>query len=144
MQIFIGMKTFSKLFTLLALPLLILLGGCGHNVDTSAPIELNDGQKWTVPAEMMKHVQTMHQRVESEMAHELDDLPGLQANLIEDIDGVIAACTMEGKGHEELHKWLIPFMNHVKGFDTEASPELADVWFNEVVVSLKEFHKYFQ
>jgi len=52
-------------------------------------------------------------------------------------------CTMTGKSHDELHKWLLPYIDLVKGLseakdETEAARQLENIQ-----ISLNTYNQYF-
>lgn len=129
---------------LLALASALLIASCGHNIDTSAPIELNEGAKWTVPPVMHQHVVEMHKSVEAFGKDESAVFADLQVSLQAGTKNVIADCTMEGQGHIELHKWLLPFIDLINSLDDLESNEARSQWLSDIKASFINYHTYFE
>ena len=51
---------------------------------------------------------------------------------------------MKGKAHDELHKWLHPFMSRVNGYSIDMAADQKRDWFNEVEGSMNDFEQYFE
>ena len=112
--------------------------------DESEAIELNNGKKWVVDSKMIIHIREMENIVVAFNTEEQKDYKKLAKNLQSNIDLLTASCTMEGKAHDELHKWLVPFMDMVSVLtdaenDTEAAKQ-----FKNIQTSLITFNTYFQ
>jgi hypothetical protein len=73
--------------------------------DESQTIELNNGEKWKVNAEMIPHILEGEEILAK---YDNTDYKTLAKQLKEKNSGLIKSCTIEGKSHDELHKWLHP------------------------------------
>lgn len=118
-----------------------------HEHSLNESIELNNGSKWTVVPKMMQYIRNM----ESDVNHfgesqntELKDFKQLGASLQKNIDLLTSSCTMEGKAHDELHKWLVPYIDLVGKLNASKNSEEALHTFEEIKSSLKTFNKYFE
>lgn len=85
-----------------------------HEAAVSSALELNNGEKWTVNPEMMVHVRNMENELNSFTGTRLSDYQSLATKLQQYNDLIISSCTMKDKAHEELHKWLLPYIDSVK------------------------------
>ncbi len=104
-------------------------------------IELNNGQKWKVNTEMIPYV------LDAEKAfREYDniDYKGLAKKLEEKNQGLIKSCTMDGKSHDELHKWLHPHLELVKSLSEAGEIKNANEIIEQLKESFKTYHTYFQ
>ena len=116
--------------------LALSLSGCVNDKNSVAvaDIELNNGEKWIMDEAMLKYIIAMEVAVNDFEPH--GDISKLKAILKDNLEEVISNCTMEGKVHAELHKWLIPFMEYVDSMDKKN------------IESLKQhfiiFHTYFK
>lgn len=68
----------------------------------------------------------------------------LAEKLQSNIELLTSNCTMEGQAHDELHKWLLPYIDMVNELsaakdDTEASKQ-----FVNIQISFTTFNQYFQ
>jgi hypothetical protein len=83
-------------------------------------LELDAGQRWVVDAAMMAHLGAMESDLRDFRGERRQDYQELAGRLQKRLGSLVAGCTMEGKAHDELHKWLVPFMAEVQAFaDTE-------------------------
>ena len=74
----------------------------------SEAIELDNGERWIVNDEMKPFVSRGHLLVDDFIQNKSTDHKLLADQLMIQNDQLIQSCTMDGKGHEELHKWLLP------------------------------------
>ena len=113
-----------------------------HNTE-KLTIELNSGEKWNVDANMMTHIRNMENDVISFSGAELKDYHFLAKKLQSNVDLLTSNCTMKGKAHDELHKWLVPYIDLVNEMlevqdVTQGSGHLVNLQ-----KSFKEFNRYF-
>ena len=118
-----------------------------HQHSESDSIELNNGAKWKVVSEMMAHIRNMESDINlfSETKQtELKDFTQLAARLQKNIDLLTSNCTMEGKAHDELHKWLLPYIDMVDKLNKSKNNDEALRTFEEIKASYKLFNIYFE
>mgnify|MGYP000125382713 FL=1 len=115
-----------------------------HHDDESEAIELNNGEKWTVDANMLTHIRTMENDVVSYAKVEQKDYKSLSEKLQSNIDLLTSNCTMKGKAHDELHKWLLPYIDLVKEFSEAKDETEASKHFENIQTSFTTFNQYFQ
>jgi hypothetical protein len=118
-----------------------------HHHNETNSIELNNGAKWKVVPEMMKHIRNMESDVYrfNESQHlELNDFTLLSKNLQKNIDLLTSNCTMEGKAHDELHKWLLPYIDMVDKLNKSKTKEEALLTAEEITSSFKTLNIYFE
>ena len=114
-----------------------------HNAEIQT-IELNNGEKWKVDANMITHIRNMKNDVISFAKVEQKDYKSLSEKLQSNIDLLTSNCTMKGKAHDELHKWLLPYMDLVKQL-SEAKDEREETkQFENIQTSFTTFNQYFQ
>lgn len=118
-----------------------------HQHSESEAIELNNGAKWTVVPDMMKFIRTMEsditQFTESKKT-DLKDFQQLGAALQKNIDLLTSNCTMEGKAHDELHKWLVPYIDLVNKLNKSENADMAKKVVEEIQTSYQTFNIYFE
>jgi hypothetical protein len=110
-------------------------------------IEFNNGAKWKVVPEMMKHIRNMESDIVvfTEGKHtELKNFTQLGESLQKNIDLLTSNCTMEGKAHDELHKWLLPYIDMVDKLNKSKNNDEALRLFEEIKASYKTFNLYFE
>lgn len=118
-----------------------------HQNTESDSIELNNGTKWIVVPEMMAHIRNMESEINrfAEAKHtELKDFTQLGASLQKNIDLLTSNCTMKGKAHDELHKWLLPYIDMVDKLNKSKNNEEALNNFEEIKASYITFNLYFE
>lgn len=118
-----------------------------HHHTEGAVIELNNGHKWKVEVEMMKYVTKMQSDVKlfSDANNKnLNNYITLGAGLQKNIDLLTSNCTMEGKAHDELHKWLLPYIDMVDKLNKSKNDSDAQAIFKEIENSFVLFNQYFE
>ena len=118
-----------------------------HQHNEGDSIELNNGSKWEVVPEMMAHIRKMESDINRfvEAKHtELKDFTQFGASLQKNIDLLTSNCTMEGKAHDELHKWLLPYIDMVDKLNKSKNNDEALHTFEEIKASYQTFNIYFE
>ncbi len=108
-----------------------------HSHEDSEAIVLNDGQKWKVVPDMLQIIRNMEADIEA-----YSDTTGfdiLSKRLAKNIDSLTSNCTMTGQAHDELHKWLLPFIDLVN----ESKEEKTATEQAELLVRLKASYELF-
>ena len=115
-----------------------------HHDDESEAIELNNGEKWQVNANMITHIRNMENDVISFAKVEQKDYKVLSEKLQASIDLLTSNCTMTGQAHDELHKWLLPYMDLVEELSEAINEAEALQQFENIQTSFTTFNQYFQ
>ena len=146
-------KTFMSKKTVIIAPLISLfLFSCSntasqkehqHNTETQI-IELNNGEKWKVDDNMLVHIRNMENDVHAFTTTEQKNYGLLADKLQKNIDLLTSDCTMKGKAHDELHKWLLPYIDLVKELSENEDQTEAAKQFENIQTSFKTFNQYFQ
>lgn len=118
-----------KFIPLLLLPFLFSFSACGgHAAHGDEQLELNNGEKWKVNEEMKPYVEAGRVLLNSYLAEGGTDGKKLATDLQEQNSKLIKSCTMDGKSHDELHKWLHPHLELVKELSkAETADEVTQV-----------------
>ena len=82
-----------------------------HSVENA--IELENGEKWIVVDEMMEHIQNMEADLKKFEDLMVKDYSALAIKLEGNVNLLTSNFTMTGKAHDELHKWLLPYIDLV-------------------------------
>jgi len=115
-----------------------------HNAEIQT-IELNNGEKWKVDANMITHIRNMENDVISfAKVEQKKDYKSLSEKLQSNIDLLTSNCTMKGKAHDELHKWLLPYIDLVKELSEAKNETEAEKRFENIQISFTTFNQYFQ
>ena len=124
------------------LALAISMIGC--NTHSNEPLELDNGQKWKVVETMLIYIQNMENDVTSFKGKTLDEYKNLSKDLKKNIDLLVSNCTMKGQAHDELHKWLLPYMKLVDKFSATETAQEASEYFQQIKKSFTNFNQYFK
>ncbi len=114
-----------------------------HNAEIQT-IELNNGEKWKVDANMITHIRNMENDIISFSTVEHKDYKSFAEKLQSNIDLLTSNCTMKGKAHDELHKWLLPYIDLVKELSAAKDETEAAKQFENIQISFTTFNQYFQ
>lgn len=114
-----------------------------HDEKTEA-IELINGEKWKVDDNMLVHIRNMENDVIFFAKVEQKDYRSLSKKLQSNIDLLTSNCTMKGKAHDELHKWLLPYIDLVNQLSEEEDQVEAAKQFQNIQTSFTTFNQYFQ
>lgn len=114
-----------------------------HN-DEIQDIELNNGEKWKVDAAMLTHIRNMENDVISFAKIEQKDYKLIAKKLQINVDLLTSNCTMKGKAHDELHKWLLPYIDIVNELSEAKDETKAAKYFEKIQNSFTTFNNYFQ
>lgn len=140
----------------------VLLTACGKKETQTAPevqteettpvaeeateegIALNNGEKWMVNEEMKPHVTATENLFNTYVSTNGTDYQKLASAMKINIDQLIKSCTMQGQSHDELHKWLHPFMEQVAELKEAKTAVEATEVLTEIKTSFEVYHQYFQ
>lgn len=115
-----------------------------QNDEDAVTMGLNNGEKWLVNEEMKPFVLNGSKLVNAYIRNNQTDYKALAIQLKDQNNKLIKSCTMDGKSHDELHKWLLPHLELVK--ELENSPDENEV--KEIVLNLQKsnemYHQYFK
>ena len=103
----------------------------------SDEIELNEGSKWKVVPEMLGIIRAMESDVN--LFIDTSDFKSLSIALGANVDSLTTNCTMKGKAHDELHKWLLPFIDLV--YESQEAKTVTDQ--TEILLRLKASYELF-
>ncbi len=150
------MKTLT-LFSLLS-TFIILMSACNNSsnvnheensvqsnqVNNELDIQLNDGQKWQVNEEMKPPLQRSEMALNNYEKNSAKDYEILAEQLKANNDELVKTCTMKGKSHDELHKWLHPHMKLTNVLLKTENQKEADQIIAQLKSSFDTYHQYFQ
>lgn len=108
------------------------------------PIVLDNGEKWKVDDNMMVHVQNMEIEINSFDSQNENDFAVLAKSINNHLDLLTGNCTMKGQAHDELHKWLLPFLDLSEEFSASQTIEEFTTNFKKIKTSFVTFNTYFK
>jgi hypothetical protein len=111
-----------------------------HNNEMQT-IELSNGAKWKVDANMITHIRNMENDINIFSNVEQKDYKSLAEKLQSNIDLLTSNCTMKGKAHDELHKWLLPYIDMVKELSEAKDETEASKQFENIQISFTTFNQ---
>lgn len=115
-----------------------------HHDHENEVISLNNEKKWKVDDGMMIHIVSMENDVHTFEAKSVNDYPIMAKKLENNIDLLTSNCTMKGQAHDELHKWLLPFIDLSDEFSKSKSEQEFAVNFQKIKTSFITFNTYFE
>ena len=107
-------------------------------------IELDNGAKWPVNEEMKVYVTNGEALVTAYIENGDSDYEKLADEVAEQNDMLIQSCTMTGKSHEELHKWLEPHLKLTNMLEDLPNAEMAQKVIERLHASYEIYHENFQ
>ncbi len=109
-----------------------------------AGLSLNEGKKWVLAKPMMVHIRNLEKEVQDFESTPGGDETVLARHIQENLGRFVTNCTMEGKAHEELHKWLMPLLGVSAEYAKATDPRVQQQKRQEIQESLEVFHSYFE
>ena len=111
-------------------------------------IQLNNGAKWKVDEKMMSFIMKIEEDAtgfsKDAKTKSVEVYNQLASSISTNLDSLTSNCTMSGQAHDELHKWLLPFLDLSEEFSASSAVEKSDSLYNQILNSLGEFHEYFE
>ena len=114
-----------------------------NEVESNALV-LNDGSKWKVNEEMMPAINAIEKDLNEYSSSDEGDYTVLAENLQNSIGLLTSSCTMQGQSHDELHKWLLPFINSVKELTEVENENDATEIIETIQASFNTYSEYFE
>lgn len=111
-----------------------------HAVD----IRLNAGKKWAVNEAMKPHIELGRSALEAYIKEERTDHQELSKTLERHNQALIQSCTMTGKSHDELHKWLHPHMGLVDALSEARNEQKVSEIIKGLERSFQTYEDHFQ
>jgi hypothetical protein len=93
---------------------------------------------------MMVHVRNLEKAVRDFENPSGQDHAVLAAEIQDHLGRLVTHCTMEGKAHDALHKWLMPFLGLSADYSKAADPHAQERKLHEIEQALLVFNEYFE
>lgn len=107
-------------------------------------LSLNNGEKWQVNPEMMVHINASESLLQNSEPASDQDYADLAADLKENKNQLIYACTMKGPSHDALHLWLLPYIGRIDDLAEAESENDKKKAVTELRQSFDTFRTYFE
>lgn len=112
-------------------------------VDTS--IHLNKGKKWKVESKMLLFIRNMETELnKQEQFNSLEQYKNLSLVLKSNLDSLTSNCVMEGEAHDELHKWLLPYIDLTDSLNNASDLNISEQLRLTIKDTYKTFNYYFE
>lgn len=108
---------------------------------------LDDGRKWRVSPSMMAPIRRHQDRLRSARPEDLSEAGAATAladSLFNDMDELVRACDMKGRGHDVLHDWLMPHMGLLQRLERAADADTMAAVMAALDRSNDLFDRYFE
>ncbi|MBL7897037.1 MAG: hypothetical protein JNJ99_00790 [Crocinitomicaceae bacterium] len=111
-------------------------------------IQLNNGAKWKLDEKMMSFIMKIEEDAtgfsKDAKTKSIEMYNELASSISTNLDSLTSNCTMSGQAHDELHKWLLPFLDLNEEFSASTVVVKSDSHYKHILNSLGEFHQNFQ
>lgn len=104
-------------------------------------INLNKGEKWLVEPTMLSLIHKMEREV---LDFDQQSFTQLGHQLSSDVEELTSNCTMTGQAHDELHKWLLPYIDLVDSLTQTNDQKEARALYQQIKQSFHTFNQYFK
>lgn len=117
-----------------------------ESVEITTPhhLELKKGNKWIVDEGIAEGIDEINQVIKAHKGEKVLDYQLLGDAIAVQIKHIISSCTMKGKAHGELHKWLLPFLDLKEALVMTASPEEGAAVLENIKSELTVYAIYFK
>jgi hypothetical protein len=105
---------------------------------------LIDNQKWVIDEGMRVSIDSIEMNMAAFNGSTLEEYTTLSGDLSHHTKSIISNCTMTGQAHDELHKWLLPFIDLRKSLDGIAELGEGEMIASELNHELIIFNDFFE
>lgn len=112
-----------------------------HSHDADEAIQLNNGKKWKVDDAMLVHIRNV-EKIVTDTTGPVNYVAAGDS-IAQHLELLTSSCTMTGQAHDELHKWLLPFLDLSEELSEQDGRE-ADSTLNEMKTAFSVFNTYFE
>ena len=115
-----------------------------HEHEHGEHLELDNGKKWKVEPHMMVFIRNMEQATMKQSNTGKPSHQELAEYIDGQLDSLTSNCTMTGKAHDELHKWLLPFIDLADLYLNEQDETEKAQLHTQIIDSFESFNTYFE
>jgi len=108
------------------------------------PLKLNGNEKWIISNQMKPYLTESEKILKTYLSEKNTDYKTLAKQLDKQRESLVSSCNMEGEAHDELHKWLVPYMELIDDLTSAETTEQAQFIVSEMNKSFQTFNTYFQ
>jgi hypothetical protein len=145
------MKKNFFLFNTLFIALVLTVTSCGERnkttkieAVTTLNVELNHGEKWEANSETTQGVAKMIVLMDGMKKNpKVEDYQNLSKKMENEFALIFKRCTMKGEAHNQLHNYLIPLKDYIKGLQNNNLEECGKVYQN-INNHLEAYGNYFK
>lgn len=105
---------------------------------------MNDGKKWVVEPKMLVYIRTIETDLLNFKGTTMDEYNQLAGAIDNELGLLTSNCTMSGQAHDELHKWLLPFIDSSDAFFDEEELSQKKEKLSALKLSFETFNTYFE
>lgn len=109
-----------------------------------ASLELNAGRRWVMAKPMLVHLRGIETAVLEFNGTSGEDHARLATQIQEALGRLVTNCTMEGAAHDELHKWLMPFLALSADYARATDLQVQQQKLADIRQALRVFNEYFE
>jgi len=107
-------------------------------------MELNDGKPWEANEETTTGISNMTKLVKDfTKKDDVNKYKELTKKLNVEFQGIFDNCTMTGAAHDQLHNYLVPIIDYLKGLKSDDLKECKDS-LGKLKGHLAKYDKYFK
>lgn len=107
-------------------------------------INLNNGSKWKVAENMVIYIQNIEKSIHNFETSEHKDYNDLANSIDTNLNKLTSNCTMTGKAHDELHKWLVPFIELSEKLNNASDIKEQEEIYHQLKTSFVTYNTYFE
>lgn len=115
-----------------------------NKIENPHGLNLNQDKKWVVVPDMMLSIRSIEDQIEGFNGKSIEEYKSHSKNISELLGELTSNCTMEGDAHDELHKWLVPFIELNDELTSSSSIGKSAEIVSKQKEEIKLFNKYFK
>ena len=115
-----------------------------HHDEHGQALSLDNGERWKADDHTRSVVEEMKSELLDFEGSAERDYTALSDSLTNQLNALIAGCTMKGPAHDALHQWLGPVTENVKVLSATEDASTASTRVDALEESLNSFDTFFQ
>lgn len=144
----IRQNLFARLFALTFIITAIACGESENKIEktkaTELKVELNEGEKWEANRETTQGIENMENILNQfDKDSDIQAYNSLAKELASEFTMIFKKCTMKGEAHNQLHNYLIPLKDYMKGLGSDQQ-QTAEKNYEKIIPHLAAYSLYFK